>query len=96
MDKTQRSLSSTLDVTFSSSFASHISHSVHFGSVAQLYPTLGDPLDCSPPGLPVHHQLPEFTETHVHRVGGAIQPSHPLSSTSPATFNLSQHQDLFK
>jgi len=52
-------------------------------------------MDCSTPGLPVHHQLPEFTQTHVHRVGDAIQPSHPLSSPSPPTFNLFQHQDLF-
>ena len=58
------------------------------------YP-LFDPMDCSMPGLPVNHQLPEFTQTHVHCVGDAIQPSHPLSSPSPA-FNLSQHQGLFK
>ena len=60
-------------------------------SVAQLCPTLWDPMGCSTPGLPVHHQLPEFTQTHVHWVGDAIQPSHPLSSPSPPTFNLSQH-----
>ena len=54
-----------------------------------------NPMDCSTPGLPVPHQLPEFTQTHVHWVGDAIQPSHPLSSSSPA-FNLSQHQGLFK
>ena len=53
-------------------------------------------MDCSTPGLPVHYQFPEFTQTHVHRVGDAIQPSHPLSSTSPPTFNLSQHQGLFQ
>ena len=53
-------------------------------------------MDCSTPGLPVHHQLPELTKTHVHWVGDAIQPSHPLSSPSPPTFNLSQHQGLFK
>ena len=53
-------------------------------------------LDCSTPGLPVHHQLPEFTPTHVHWVGDAIQPSHPLSSPSPPAFNLSQHQGLFQ
>ena len=53
-------------------------------------------MDCSTLGLPVHHQLPEFTQTHVHRVGDAIQPSHPLSSPSPPTFNLSQHQGLFQ
>ena len=62
----------------------------------QLRPTLFDPMDCSTPGLPVHHQLPAFTQTHVHRVGDAIQPSHPLSSPSPPAFNLSQHQGLFK
>ena len=50
----------------------------------------------SPPGLPVHHQLPEFTQTHVHRVGDAIQPSHPLSAPSPPALNLSQHQGLFQ
>ena len=54
------------------------------------------PMDHSRPGLPVHHQLPEFTQIHVHRVGEAIQPSHPLSSPSPPAFNLSQHQGLFK
>ena len=54
-----------------------------FNSVTQLCPTLSDPMNCSTPGLPVHHQLPEFTQTHVHQVGDAIQPSHPLSSPSP-------------
>ena len=53
-------------------------------------------MDCSTQGLPVHHQLPEFTQTHVHRVSDAIQLSHPLSSPSPPTFNLSQHQGLYK
>ena len=67
-----------------------------FSSVAQLCPTLCDPMDCSIPGLPVHHQLPELAQTHVHRVGDAIQPSHPLSSPSPPALNLSQHQGLFK
>ena len=57
---------------------------------------LCDLMDCSTPGLPVHHQLPEFTQTHVHWVSDAIQPSHPLSSLSPPTFNLSQQQGLFK
>ena len=57
--------------------------SVQFISVSLSCPTLCDPINCSTPGLPVHHQLPEFTETHVHRVGDAIQPSHPLSSPSP-------------
>ena len=58
--------------------------------------TLGDPMDGSMPGLPVHHQLPEFTQTHVHGVSDAIQPSHPLSSPSPPAFNLPQHQGLFQ
>ena len=69
---------------------------VQFSSVAQLCPTLCDPMDCSTPGFPVHHQLPEFTRTHVHWVGDAIQLSHPLPSSSPPTFNLSQHQGLFQ
>ena len=60
------------------------------GSVAQSCPALCDPMDCSTPGLPVHRQLPEFTQTQVHRVGDAIQPSHPLSSPSPPAFTLSQ------
>ena len=67
-----------------------------FSSVAQSCPTLCDPMDCSISGLPVHHQLPEPTQTHVHWVGDAIQPSLPLSSPSPPTFNLSQHHGLFK
>ena len=70
--------------------------SVHFSSVAQSCPTLCDPMDHSMPGLPVHHQLPEFTQTHVHRVGDAIQPSHPLSSPSPPAPNPSQNQGLFQ
>ena len=57
---------------------------------------LCNPMNRSTPGLPVHHQLPEFTQTHVHRVSDAIQPSHPLSSPSPPAFNLSQHQSLFQ
>ena len=67
-----------------------------FSSVAQPCSTLCDPMDCNTPGLPVHHQLPEFTQTHVHWVSDAIQPSHPLSSLSPPAFNLSQHQGLFQ
>ena len=67
-----------------------------FSSVAQSCPTLCDPMSCSTPGLPVHHQLPEFTQTHVHRVGDAIQPSHPLLSPSPPALNRSQHQSLFQ
>ena len=65
-------------------------------SVSQACLTLCNPIDCSMPGLPVHHQLPEFTQTHVHWVGDPIQPSHPLSSLSPPALNLSQHQGLFK
>ena len=65
-----------------------------FSLVTQMCPTLCDPMDCSRPGLPVHHQLLEFTQTHVHRVGDAIQPSHFLWSPSPPAFNLSQHQGL--
>ena len=70
--------------------------SVQFSSVAQSCPTLCDPKDCSMPGLPVHHQLPEFTKTHVRWVGDATQPSHPPSSPSPPAFSLSQHQGLFQ
>ena len=70
--------------------------SVQFSSVAQSCPTLCDPMNHSTPGLPVHHQLPEFTQTHVHRVGDAIQPSHPLSSPCPPAPNPSQHQSVFQ
>ena len=69
---------------------------IQFSSVTQSCLTLCDPMDCSTPGLRVHPQLPEFTQTHVHRVSDAIQPSHPLSSPSPPAFNLSQHQGLFQ
>ena len=69
---------------------------VQFSSVAQSCLTLGEPMNHSMPGLPVHHQLPEFIQTHVHWVGDAIQPSHPLSSPSPPALNLSQHQGLLK
>ena len=69
---------------------------VQFSSVIQSCPTLCNPMDLSTPGLPVYHQLPEFTQTHVRWVGDAIQPSHPLSSTSSPAFNLSQCQRLFK
>ena len=67
-----------------------------FSAVAQLCLTLCDPMDCTTPGFPVHHQLPELTQTYFHWVGDAIQPSHPLSSLSPPAFNLSQHQGLFQ
>ena len=70
--------------------------SIQFSSVAQSCLTLCDPMDCSTPGLPVHHQLLEFTQTHVHWAGDGIQPSHPLLSPSSLAFNLSQHQGLFK
>ena len=70
--------------------------SVQFSLVAQLCPTLCDTMDCSMPGIPVHHQLPGFTQTYVHQVGDAIQPSHPLLSPSPPAFNLSEHQGLFQ
>ena len=72
------------------------SGSVQFSSVTQSCPTLCDPMNCSTPGLPVHHQLPEFTQTHVHRVSDAIQPSHPLSSPSSPAPNPSQHHSLFQ
>ena len=71
-------------------------YSVQFNSVAQSCPTLCDPMNHSTPGLPVLHQLPEVTKTHVHPVGDAIQPSHPLSSPSPSAPNPSQHQGLFQ
>ena len=67
---------------------------VQFSSVSQSCPTLCNPMNRSTPGLPVHHQLPEFTQTHVHRVRDAIQPSHPLSSPVPPAPNPSQHQSL--
>ena len=70
--------------------------SVQFGSVTQSCPTLCDPMNRSTPGLPVHHQLLEFTQTHIHWVGDAIQPSHPLSSPSPPAPNPSQRQGLFQ
>ena len=67
-----------------------------FSSVAQSCPTLCDPMNCSTPGLPVHHQLPAFTQTHGHRISDAIQPSHPLSSPSPPAPYPSQYQGLFQ
>ena len=69
---------------------------IQFSSVTQSCLTLCNPMECSTPGFPVHHQLPELTQTHVHQVSDAIQPSHPLSSPYPPAFNLSQHQGLFK
>ena len=69
---------------------------VQFSSVTQSCLTLCDPIDCSRPDLPVQHQLPEFTQTQVHWVSDAIQPSHPLSSPSPPAFHFFQHQGVFK
>ena len=85
----------TLLILFYSEHA-HWLCSVQFSSVPQSFPTLCEPMDRSMPGLPVHHQLLEFTQTNVHWVGDAIQPSHSLLSPSPPALNLSQHQGLFK
>ena len=98
------SIFATLKILYSSLLTSHpwqpliflLSPSVQFSSVAQSCLTLCNSMDCSTPGLPVHHQLPEFTQTHVLWVSDAIQPSRPLSSPSPPAFNLSQHQGLFQ
>ena len=79
-----------------SQYINTIEYSVQFSWVAQSCLTLCDPMNCSTPGLPVHHQLPEFTQTHVHRVRDAIQPSHPLLSPSSPAPNSSQHQSLFQ
>ena len=73
-----------------------IKKTIQFSSVTQSCSTLCDPMNCSTPGLPVHHQLLEFTQTHVHRVGDAIEPSHSLSSPFPPVLNPSQHQSLFQ
>ena len=86
----------SIQMTTSSSLVFLLCHSVQFSSVTQSCPTLWDLMNHSTPGLPVHHQLPEFTQTHVHRVSDAIQPSHPLSSPSPPAPNASQHQSLFQ
>ena len=74
----------------------HVKLLVQFSSVDQSCPTLCNPMNCSTPGLPVHHQLLEFTQTHVHRSSDAIQPSHPLSFPSPPDPHPSQHQSLFQ
>ena len=74
----------------------HASSHTQFSSVTQSCLTLCSPMDCSTPGLPVHHQLPEFTQTHVHWDSDTIQPSYPLLPSSPPAFNLSQHQGLFR
>ena len=80
----------------STGVVSTVFSSVQFSSVTQLCPTLCYPMDRSMPGLPVHHQLPELTQTHVHWVSDVIELSHPMSSPSPPAFNLSQHQGLFQ
>ena len=67
-----------------------------FSSVAQSYLTLYNPMDCSTPGFPIHHQLRELAQTRVHRVSDAIQPSHPLSFPSPPAFDIAQHQGLLQ
>ena len=77
-------------------FISNKNENTQFSSVAQSCPTLCDPMDCSTPGSPVHHQLLELIQIHVHQVGDAIQLSPPLSFPSPPAFNLSQHQGLFQ
>ena len=77
-------------------YKNRVSEDLQYSSVAQSCPTLCNPMDCSTPGLPVHHQLLKLAQTHVHRVSDAIQPSHPLLSPSPPAFNLSQHQGLFR
>ena len=78
------------------SYVHTMNYTVQFSSVTQSCPTLCDSMNRSTPGLPVQHQLPEFTQTHVHRVSEAIQPSHPLSSPSPPVPNSSQDQGLFQ
>ena len=84
----------SLSISSSNEYSGLISF--QFSSVTQSYLSLCDPMNPSMPGLPIHHQLPEFTENHVHRVSNVIQPSHPLSSPSPLAPNPSQHQGLFK
>ena len=89
-------LGSILLSNLSINFVHGFCHSDQIRSVVQSCPTLCDPMNHSTSGLPVHHQLPEFTQTHVHRVSDAIQPSHPLSSPSPLAPNPFQHQSLFQ
>ena len=84
------------DILIANRYMKRCSKSVQFSSVIQSCSTLCDPMNHNMPGLPVYHQLPKFTKTHVHRISDTIQPSHPLSSPSPPAFNLSQHQGLFK
>ena len=84
----------SLGLRLKASFPVFIFSSVQFSR--SVVSTLCDPMNCSTPGLPVQHQLPEFTQTHVHRVSDAIQPSYPLSSSSSPALNPSQHQSLFQ
>ena len=98
LDKAEREWKSWLKLNFKKKrrWSWHLVPFSQFSSVAQSCLTLGDPMDCSTPGLPVHHPIPEFIQTHVHWAGDAIQPPHPLSSPSPPVFNHLQHQGLFK
>ena len=91
-----KKLSYLIISTFKKEKGNAIEHSVQFSSVAQSCPTLCDPMNLSTPGLPVHHHLLEFTQTHIHWVHDAIQPSYPQSSPSPPAPNPSQHQSLFQ
>ena len=85
-----------VSVPFSLMIEADVQCMLQFSSVTQSCLTLGDPMDCSTPGFPVHHQLPQLAQTHVHCISDAFQPSRPLSSPSPPAFNLSQHQGLFQ
>ena len=96
MDVTTRVTDDLDKNNFNRSLRAKVGFSGSVSSVAQLCLSCFDLMDCNTPGLPVHHQFPEFTQTHVHGVGDAIQPSHPLPSPSPPAFNLSQHQGLFQ
>ena len=89
-------LSKVLTINYTNVSQTLMRTNPHFSSVAQSWPTLCNPMNCSPPGLPVHHKLPEFTQTHVHWVSDAILPSHTLSSPFPPAPNPSQHQSLFQ
>ena len=92
----RRYLKMKLETNWRKELVLTLRHTVQFSSVTQSCPTLFDPMNCSTPGLSVHHQFPEFTQTHVHRVDDAIQPSHPLSSPSSPAPNPSQHQGIFQ
>ena len=96
-EKTEREIKETTPFTIATKRIKYLGiRSDQIRSVTQSRPTLCDPMNHSTPGLPVHHQLPEFTQTHAHRVGDAIQPSHPLSSPSPPAPHSSQDQSLFQ